>query len=246
MVFFIKIIGVKRSVRVVIDVILYESLGHADHGWLDARHHFSFADYYDPKKMGFGVLRVINDDVIHAGTGFGTHPHRNMEIITYVRQGGITHRDSQGNEGRTSTGNVQVMSAGKGIHHSEHNEESEDTRLYQIWIEPNKLGLTPRWKTHEFSKDYVTDKLTLLVSGNGDAPLTIHQDAFIYVGVLKKGTQLNHDIKHQAYLLVSDGNVEVDGHVLKKGDGAAITAQSSVKLTAVSDVEVLVIDVPKK
>ena len=134
----------------MITIYPYEELGHADHGWLDARHHFSFGRYHNPERMGFGVLRVINDDIIKAGKGFDTHPHKDMEIITYVRKGAITHRDSNGNEGRTEAGDVQVMSAGTGIFHSEYNLEDEDTNIYQIWIEPHKLDVTPDWSAHEF------------------------------------------------------------------------------------------------
>src|ERR1700742_2117012 len=135
-----------------VTVIPYEKLGHADHGWLDARHHFSFAHYWNPDRVHFGALRVINDDKVAPGRGFGTHPHDNMEIITYVRQGAITHKDSMGNTGRTGAGDVQVMSAGTGVFHSEHNLESEDTKLYQIWITPNKRGVKPRWEAREFPK----------------------------------------------------------------------------------------------
>ena len=157
----------------------YANLGHANHGWLDARHHFSFASYQDPQRQQFGVLRVINDDVIKAGAGFDTHSHRNMEIITYVREGAITHRDSNGNVGRTVAGDVQVMSAGTGVFHSEFNLESEDTNIFQIWIEPNQLEVEPRWDSYKFPKEPTADSLMLLVSGDGDAPLSIHQDAFI-------------------------------------------------------------------
>ncbi len=180
----------------------YANLGHANHGWLDARHHFSFASYQDPQRQQFGVLRVINDDVIKAGAGFDTHSHRNMEIITYVREGAITHRDSNGNVGRTVAGDVQVMSAGTGVFHSEFNLESEDTNIFQIWIEPNQLEVEPRWDSYKFPKEPTADSLMLLVSGDGDAPLSIHQDAFIYAGHLIEGTELTHPIKHQAYVLV--------------------------------------------
>ena len=146
--------------------------------WLDARHHFSFSNYQNPKRQQFGVLRVINDDVIKAGTGFDTHPHQNMEIITYVREGAITHRDSNGNVGRTEAGDVQVMSAGTGVSHSEFNRESEDTNIFQIWIDPNQLDVKPRWDSYTFPKQPTADALMLLVSGDGDAPLSIHQDAF--------------------------------------------------------------------
>lgn len=230
----------------MIKVYPYDSLGHASHGWLEARHHFSFSSYYDPKKMNFGVLRVINDDIIQAGTGFDTHPHRDMEIITYVRQGAITHRDSQGNEGRTTAGNVQVMSAGSGIFHSEYNHENEETRLYQIWIEPDKKDLNPSWKSEEFSKEVRHSSLKTLVSGDGSAPLFIHQDARIDVGVLEQGAEIVHPIKHQAYVLVSEGEIDLDGHRVKKGDGAAVTDQKSIHIKAVTTAEVLVIDVPER
>lgn len=224
----------------------YENLGRAQHGWLDARHHFSFADYYDPSRMGFGVLRVINDDIIQAGTGFDTHPHRDMEIITYVREGAITHRDSNGNLGRTTAGDVQVMSAGTGIFHSEHNQETEATNLFQIWIEPNQRGVEPRWDSHQFPKEPVDNALKLLVSGDGDAPLFIHQDALIYAGHLPEGTEVQHPVRDLAYLLVSEGELEVNGQLLTKGDGAEIVNEDLVVLRAQSDAEVLVIDVPAK
>ncbi len=228
----------------MIDIQRYDQLGHADHGWLKARHHFSFANYHNPTRMGFGVLRVINDDIIQAGTGFGTHPHRNMEIITYVRKGAITHKDNQGNEGRTEAGDVQVMSAGKGIFHSEYNLENEDTTLYQIWIEPNQQGVMPRWDSRSFPKQAVENELSLLVSGADDAPLFIHQDARVYAGKLSPGTMIKQTIKHQAYVLISDGTVEIDGQQLNKGDGAQVTDQTSININAISDAEVLVLDVP--
>lgn len=229
----------------MIKVYPYEKLGHADHGWLNARHHFSFAGYRDENRMGFGVLRVINDDIIKAGAGFDTHPHKDMEIITYVRKGAITHRDSNGNEGRTEAGDVQVMSAGTGIFHSEYNLESEDTNIYQIWIEPKENDIRPDWDSHEFPKEPSKDGLSLLVSGDGEAPLYIHQDARIYAGTLEKGTELQHMIQQQVYLLVSEGEVEIDGNALKKGDGAEIIDAPSINITAVSDAEILAIDVPK-
>lgn len=222
----------------------YENLGHADHGWLNARHHFSFASYYDPNKMGFGSLKVINDDIIKAGRGFDTHPHQNMEIITYVRNGAITHRDSKGNIGRTEAGDVQVMSAGKGVSHSEYNMESEDTRIYQIWIEPNKLNVEPLWDSHEFPKVASQDELTLLVSGDGKAPLSIHQDAEIYAAKLSKGTNLTHQVNRQAYLLVSSGELTVDDIQLNEGDGLAIENVSEINIITASDAEILLIDVP--
>jgi redox-sensitive bicupin YhaK (pirin superfamily) len=229
----------------MINTYAYEQLGHANHGWLNARHHFSFANYHNPGRMAFGALRVINDDIIKAGAGFDTHPHRDMEIITYVRKGAITHRDSRGNVGRTEAGDVQVMSAGTGIFHSEFNLESEDTNLYQIWIEPNRVGVEPRWDTRQFPTEETEDGLTLLVSGDGRAPLTIHQDATIHAGRINAGSKLEHAIRHQAYLLVSKGTVMLDGQKLKQGDGAEIRDVASIKLAAETDADVLIIDVPE-
>ena len=222
----------------------YEDLGNANHGWLNAHYHFSFSEYYDPSKLSHGELLVINDDIIAPQTGFATHGHNDMEIITFVRRGAISHEDSQGNKGRTSAGNVQVMSAGSGIRHSEHNLEDEETNLYQIWIAPNKQGVEPRWDLAEFPKEPVSDQLTLLVSGDQSAPLWIHQDARIYAGNLNAGTEIKHQIKGKAYVLISEGEMSVDGIASKRGDGFAIADQDSVVLNAQTDSEVLVIEVP--
>jgi redox-sensitive bicupin YhaK (pirin superfamily) len=229
----------------MIRVYPYSSLGYANHGWLNARHHFSFANYHNDQRMNFGVLRVINDDVIQAGRGFSKHPHNNMEIITYVRSGAITHKDNKGNEGRTEAGDVQVMSAGSGIFHSEQNLESEDTTLYQIWIEPKQMNVVPRWDSHEFPKQGDEQGLALLVSGDGNAPLMIHQDAYIYAGALDKGQSVEQSIKHQAYILVSNGDITLDNIAANKGDGAEVTDQSMVVITASSAAEILVLDVPE-
>lgn len=226
----------------------YGALGHVDHGWLDARHHFSFGSYRDPNRTGFGRLLVINDDRIRAGRGFPTHPHDNMEIITYVRSGAITHRDDQGNEGVTRAGDVQVMSAGTGIHHSEYNLEDEDTTLYQIWIEPNQQDSAPRWEAREFPKEPVTEALIPLASGRDEdlmqGALMIYQDAAIHGGRLNKGTELTHPIRHQAYVLASEGELEINGERMKKGDGAEITGTPELHIRALTDAELLVIDVP--
>jgi redox-sensitive bicupin YhaK (pirin superfamily) len=232
----------------MITVYPYEKLGHANHGWLDARHHFSFARYWNPARVQFGTLRVINDDRVAAGRGFAPHPHDNMEIITYVRKGAITHRDSLGNEGRTAAGDVQVMSAGSGVTHSEKNLETEDTTLYQIWIEPNQRDVPPRWDAAQFPKDPVTESLPVLVSGQpghtGKGALYIHQDAAIYGGRLVKGTLIRQNIIHQAYVLASVGDITVNGQAMKQGDGAEITGEKTLEITALSDAEVLVIDAP--
>lgn len=232
-----------------VTVYPYASLGAADHGWLKARHHFSFAMYHNPKRMGFGTLRVINDDRVAAGRGFDTHPHRDMEIITYVRSGAISHRDSVGNEGRTGAGDVQVMSAGRGVYHSEFNHEDVDTTLYQIWIEPNILAVQPRWDAAQFPKAPVTGRLPVLVSGRAEdeasGALFIHQDAAISGGRIEAGTVLHQPVKHQAYLLVSAGEIDVMDQTMKKGDGAEVVGIHELVILAKESAEILVIDVPE-
>jgi redox-sensitive bicupin YhaK (pirin superfamily) len=225
-----------------------DSLGHADHGWLDTRHHFSFASYHNPQRMQFGKLRVINDDLIAPGTGFGMHPHRDMEIITFVRRGAITHMDSRGNKGSTEAGDVQVMSAGTGIMHAEHNAERETTAIFQIWILPKEAGITPRWESARYAQREAVDALPLLVSGRaqdaGKGALYIHQDAAILGGQLKAGQALQQPLVDQGYLLVSRGEVEVEGELLKEGDGVEISGVSVVVLKALVESEVILIDVP--
>ncbi len=227
----------------MINPIRYNDLGRAQLGWLDARHHFSFGHYYNPDRMGFGKLRVVNDDIIKANTGFDTHPHNNMEIITYVRTGAITHRDSEGNEGRTEAGDVQVMSAGLGIQHSEHNRESVDTNLYQIWIEPNIKDVKPSWDAHEFPQTTDADGLSLLVAGDGSAPLNINADAKVLAGKMRSGQVFTQILDWRGYLLVAEGAVEIDGYRLKKGDAAEISDESVIKLCAIDEAEVILIDV---
>ena len=233
----------------MISVIKHKDLGGADHGWLKAKHHFSFASYYDPKRMGFGAIRVINDDIIKANKGFDPHQHNDMEIITYVRSGAITHTDNHGNEGRTEAGDIQVMSAGSGIIHSEYNLEDKETTLYQIWIIPNKTDVKPRWEAKQFPKQPIKKKLNLLVSGFGknykEGTLGIYQDAYVYGGKINKGDEINYDTKHQVYLLCSYGNITIDGKILEKGDGAEILAIKEFKIKANEDSEVLAIDAPK-
>lgn len=224
----------------------YDSLGQTNYGWLDAKYHFSFASYYNPKRMGFGTLRVINDDTVKAGAGFDTHPHKNMEIITFVRQGAITHRDSKGNVGRTAAGDVQVMSAGTGIHHSEYNLESEDTTLFQIWIEPNQLDVEPQWGSHQFPHSASQDELVLLVSGDGNAPLSIHQDAYIYAGNLIQGASVDQKIQHQAYIVIAEGSLSVGDKTLSKGDGLEVEDLAEINLQTLTDTKFLVIDAPKQ
>jgi redox-sensitive bicupin YhaK (pirin superfamily) len=231
----------------MITVYPYEGLGHADHGWLDARHHFSFASYWNPDRVGFGPLLVINDDKIAGGTGFGTHPHDNMEIITYVRAGAITHKDSMGNVGRTGAGDVQVMSAGTGVRHSEHNLEDEDTRLYQIWIQPNQANVEPRWEARQFPKSEIADgALPILVSGRQEdvakGALMIYQDAAIYGGRIKAGAEIHQPVRGNAYLLASVGSFTANGTRLKQGDGAEVVGEKELVLKAETDAEILVIE----
>lgn len=229
-----------------IKIIPYETLGRNRFGWLDARHHFSFGNYIDRARMGFGNLRVINDDIIAAKSGFDTHPHENMEIITYVRSGAITHKDSAGNAGKTMAGDVQVMSAGTGVYHSEHNDEDEQTTLYQIWIIPREMDVAPRWDARRFPKDPANDALPLLVSGDkADADsgaLFIHADAKIFGGRLNEGTEIRQPIKGNSYVLISEGSVTLNGENLRRGDGAEITGEDVLSIEAHEDSEVLVID----
>lgn len=230
----------------MINIIPYSELGQGEFGWLKARYHFSFSNYYNPSRMGFGKLRVINDDIISAHKGFPPHPHDNMEIITYVRSGAITHEDSQGNKGRTEAGDVQVMSAGSGVTHSEYNLEDEKTTLYQIWIEPNKQDVQPQWGQMNFPKEPVTNALNLVVSGNKeDNVLFIHQDAQIYAGRLNTGTLIKHYLKKPAYILASDGVMSINGQTLKKGDGAQIDEPINLNIEALEPSEILIIEVPK-
>jgi redox-sensitive bicupin YhaK (pirin superfamily) len=199
--------------------------------------------------MGFGTIRVINDDIIKAKKGFDPHQHNDMEIITYVRSGAITHTDNQNNKGRTEAGDIQVMSAGSGVIHSEYNLEDKETNIYQIWIVPNKIGVKPRWEAKQFPKNPVKDKLNLLVSGFGknykEGTLGIYQDAYVYGGKINKGDQISHNTKHQAYLLCSYGSVTLDDKILEKGDAAEILDIKEFKIRANEDSEVLVIDAPK-
>jgi redox-sensitive bicupin YhaK (pirin superfamily) len=230
----------------MIQIQKFADLGHADHGWLNARHHFSFASYYNPKRMNFGLLRVVNDDIVKAGFGFDTHPHRDMEIITYVREGAITHQDSLGNKGRTAAGDLQVMSAGSGVYHSEYNLENTDTVLYQIWIEPNQKNLTPRWDQKEFPKDPISDSLRILASNQKNQGLFINQDAMIYGGKLTQGTTVSQSIKHQAFILVSQGQFDINGSFVEKGDSAEVSNETQITITAKTDAEIIVIDIPAR
>ncbi|MEK9726139.1 MAG: pirin family protein [Rhodospirillaceae bacterium] len=233
----------------MITVIPFEDLGAADMGWLNAKHHFSFAHYHDPDRMGVGALRVWNDDTIAPHTGFDPHPHRDMEIITYVRKGAITHEDSLGNKGRTAAGDVQVMSAGTGIVHSEYNREDEPTTLFQIWIHTDAKGHEPRWDQRQFPKDPVSGALPVLASGDPDADggLLIHQDARILGGRLNAGDSVTHELAdgRAAYLVVSEGAVTVNGQPAGLRAGVTVTGEPTLTITATADAEVVLADVPQ-
>ena len=228
----------------MIDVRKFDSLGHANHGWLDARHHFSFANYYDPNRMGWGRIRVWNDDKIAAKSGFPPHPHRDMEIITYVRTGAITHQDSMGNKGRTGAGDVQVMSAGTGVTHAEYNLEDEDTTLFQIWIETDKPNAPPSWGAMPFPKESREGQFQLLASGVGDdGVLHINSDARILGATLKAGETLEYAADPARHLyLVPSAKVDVNGTKAEKRDGVAITAVDKVTVTAEEDAELVLVD----
>jgi redox-sensitive bicupin YhaK (pirin superfamily) len=224
----------------------FPELGHADHGWLNARHHFSFANWYDPARMGWGALRVWNDDEIAPKSGFPPHPHADMEIITYVRTGAITHQDSLGNRGRTGAGDVQVMSAGTGIRHAEYNLEDETTTLFQIWIEPNGRGGPPAWGAKPFPKGDRSGKFVTLASGFDDdaEALKIRTDARVLGATLKAGetTTYTVDPSRHLYLVPASGKIEVNGVDLVARDGAAITAESELIISASEDAEIVLVD----
>ena len=229
----------------MIDVRPFNTLGGANHGWLNAKHHFSFANYYDPARMSWGRLRVWNDDEIAAKSGFPPHPHADMEIITYVRTGAITHEDSMGNKGRTGAGDVQVMSAGTGVRHSEFNLENEMTTLFQIWIEADKRGATPSWGAKEFPKSDRSGKFSVLASGApGDDALTINADAKVLGATLKAGESLTYSLAEgrRAYLVPAVGAVEVNGTALNARDGAAIMEEAEITITAKADAELVMVD----
>jgi len=230
----------------MIELRPFNKLGGADHGWLKAKHHFSFASYYDPNKMGHGSLRVWNDDEIAPNTGFPPHPHANMEIITYVREGAITHQDSMGNKGRTEAGDVQVMSAGSGVRHAEYNLEPVKTTLFQIWIEPTKDGGEPAWGARPFPKGDRSGKLVTLASGfssDTDA-LPIRADARLLATTLKAGESASYstDKVRNLYLVPAVGAVDVNGVRVNARDGAAIRDEADLTITAIEDSEVVLVD----
>ncbi len=230
----------------MIDHRPFVSLGAANHGWLDTKHHFSFASYHDPARMGWGAIRVWNDDEVAAQHGFPSHPHRDMEIITYVTQGAITHQDSMGNKGRTEAGSVQVMSAGTGVHHSEYNREDETTRLFQIWIIPTTRGGAPTWGAQPFPRAEREGRFVALASGiAGDADvLPIRADARLLGATLRAGESVDYplDASRHAYLVPAKGSARVNGVTLAERDGAAITGETAIRVTALEDSELILVD----
>jgi redox-sensitive bicupin YhaK (pirin superfamily) len=233
----------------MIDVRPFGTLGGANHGWLQARHHFSFANYHDPARMNWGRLRVWNDDEIAAGTGFDPHPHRDMEIITYVRDGAITHRDSMGNEGRTEAGDVQIMSAGTGVVHSEYNLEPETTRLFQIWIIPDRRGAKPNWGAKQFPKEQRETGFEVLASGRpqdaGNGALPLNVDGAVLAASLKAGQTLRQPLAEgrAAYLVPAKGAVTVNGVAVGTRDGAGIRDEAEIAITATEDAELVMVEV---
>jgi redox-sensitive bicupin YhaK (pirin superfamily) len=230
----------------MIDIRKFATLGHADHGWLDARHHFSFADYHDPARMGWGAIRVWNDDRIAAKSGFPPHPHRDMEIVTYVRSGAITHQDSMGNKGRTAAGDVQVMSAGTGVQHAEYNLEDEQTTLFQIWVQTDRPGARPDWGAAKFPKADRSGRFVTLASGyDADADaLKINAAARVMGATLAAGetAELQLDPARHAYLVPTQGPILINGTRADPRDGVAITGEETVTIEALEDAEIVLVD----
>jgi redox-sensitive bicupin YhaK (pirin superfamily) len=230
----------------MLDIRRADERGHAEHGWLDSRHTFSFADYYDPKFMGFGPLRVINEDRVQPGQGFGTHSHRDMEIISYVLEGELAHKDSMGNGSVIRPGDVQRMSAGTGVTHSEFNHSKSDVvHFLQIWIQPERAGARPSYEEKRFSDADKRGRLRLVGSRDGrDGSVVIHQDVSLYAAVLAGGDRVEHELApgRRAWLQVTRGSVELNGTPLEAGDGAALTAERELTIRGTANAEVLLFD----
>ena len=226
-----------------------EQRGYANHGWLESRHTFSFANYYDPEHMGFSVLRVINEDQVAPSAGFPTHGHRDMEIISYVLEGGLEHKDSMGNGSIIYPGEVQRMSAGTGVTHSEYNaSDSDPVRFLQIWILPNQRGIAPAYEQKRFPDEQVQGRLRLVASPDGhNASVLIHQDAFIYVTKLKQDESVTHSLTthRKGWIQVARGDAVVNGEKLVAGDGAAITDEDKLTISTNHNAEALLFDLPQ-
>ena len=226
-----------------------ESRGHANHGWLDTHHTFSFADYYDPERIQFGTLRVLNDDRVAAGEGFGTHPHDNMEIISIPLFGDLEHKDSMGNHGVISTGEIQVMSAGTGITHSEFNKNKDkEVRFLQIWVFPNKRNVTPRYDQISLAEIEKPNELFLILSPNpNDQGVWIHQNAWFHLGDLSEGWEGKYELKdpnNGVYFFVIEGEVTVAGQKLSRRDGLGVSETESIEITSNGLSKLLVMEVP--
>jgi redox-sensitive bicupin YhaK (pirin superfamily) len=221
--------------------------GHANHGWLDSYHSFSFADYYDPQHMGYGPLRVINEDRVNPGSGFGTHGHRDMEIISYVLEGALGHEDSMGNGSTIVPGDVQRMSAGTGVRHSEYNhDKAAVTHFLQIWIEPKIAGMKPSYEQKHFGSEQKRGRLRLIASPDGrEGSVTVHQDALIYAGLFDGAERARIELApgRKAYVHLARGTASVDGKVLQAGDALKSDA-SAIEITNGDDAEVLLFDLP--
>ena len=233
----------------MINIFPFEELGNHNYGWINAHYHFNFADYFHPEKMGYSPLLVWNDDQIKPGTGFPMHSHKNMEIITYVRKGAITHEDSLGNKGITRAGEIQIMSAGTGITHSEYNSEKSETLLFQIWIQPNKVNIKPRWETVDTKFENKTD-LYILASGQkgiwNPNLIQIYQDATLYLIKGKKNEHFEYllDKNRQIYCVVSEGNLFINNHKLEKRDGVCIYKEKQLNFKFKEDSEIVFLDLP--
>lgn len=233
------------DVKSRIDIRRFETLGAANHGWLDAKHHFSFAGYHDPARMGWGPIRVWNDDTITPQKGFPPHPHADMEIITYVRKGAITHRDDMGNQGRTEAGDVQVMSAGTGVRHSEYNLENEDTQIFQIWIVPERSGGAPGWGAKPFPRNDSSGSLQLLASGyeSDEGALPIRTPARVFGATLRAGEALGLDVEdgNHTYFVPATGKLTINGETVNARDGVALRG-GHYELTGIEDSEIVLVD----
>ena len=229
----------------MIELRPFNKLGHAQHGWLNARHHFSFAEYHDPLRMHWGALRVWNDDEIAANSGFPPHPHRDMEIITYVRSGAISHRDNLGNQGRTVAGDVQVMSAGTGIQHAEYNREAVTSSIFQIWILPDRHGHAPSWGTRSFPKGERSGQFVVLASGVAGDPdaLPIHAQARVLAATVLAGQSLElvMQAQHKAYLVPASGEISVNGVQAGARDGLAVSGEQRLHISAQQDSEIILV-----
>jgi len=230
----------------MINIIPADSRGAADHGWLKAKHSFSFADYHDPERMGFGSLRVINEDRIEPSQGFGTHPHKDMEIVTYIVKGALEHKDSMGNGSVIRAGDVQRMTAGSGVRHSEFNHsETEAVHLLQIWILPQELSLQPGYEQQHFNREDKLNQWRLIASSDGrDSSMRVHQAVDLYASVLEAGNKLRHSFAtgHSGYLQVVSGSVIVNGEQLEAGDGAAIQGVGELTYESASEAEAILFD----